>query len=352
MTASPGRLVPDAVRRHAVVVDLVAGDDRDAALLRERQQADLAERYGEPDEGAFHPEDSVANVLVREDGVAVAFVAVRDVSGTLDGRGGEHPSGTGEVKRLYVEPAYRGRGHGRTAMHAAHRRAAAAGLRRLVLETGTLQPESIDLYLSLGYVPVESYGHYAGHPLSRCFALELPRGAEPVRAPGRTSYPVEIRAVAWDDPDARTLRREMHETSSAVLYPELFAGLEAAGGLDAEDERLGHAVVTTLVAYRDGDAAGCASLRRPAPGAPQDALEVKKVFVREGARRTGTARSLMAGLEDAARGHGVSELLLETGIRQPGAVALYRSLGFRAVLPFAPYDRGNPVSLCFAKRLG
>jgi GNAT superfamily N-acetyltransferase len=378
VTGSSGRLLPDAVRaaRGVVTVSLVPGDDPDAALLRERQQAEIAERYGEPDEGTFHAESSVANVVVREDGVPVAFVAVRDVSGTQDGRGGEHPVGTGEVKRLYVEPAHRGRGHARTAMRTAHESAVEAGLRRLVLESGTLQPESIDLYLSLGYVPTETYGHYAGHPLSRCFALDLPSGVDPGRASdagppvpagrgpttavagaprvrrGLPARPAEVRAVAWDDPDAWGLRREMHETSSAVLYPELFVGLDAAGGLRAVDARLGEDVVATLVAYRDGEAVGCASLRRPAPGAPPGALEVKKVFVRESARRTGTARALMAALDGAARGHGVGMLLLETGIRQPGAVALYRTLGYRAVLPFPPYDAGNPVSLCFAKRLG
>lgn len=162
---------------------------------------------------------------------------------------------------------------------------------------------------------------------------------------------VEVRAVPWDDPDAATLRREMHETSSAVLYPELFAGLDAAGGFDAVDARVGAEVVATLVAYRDGEAVGCASLRRPAPGAPVDALEVKKVFVRERARRTGTARRLLDALEVLARERGVGLLLLETGIRQPGAIALYRSLGYRAVEQFPPHVGDNHVALCFAKPL-
>ncbi|MGO1334964.1 MAG: GNAT family N-acetyltransferase [Cellulosimicrobium funkei] len=370
----------------------VPADDAAAERLRSRQQAELAVRYGEPDAGTFAPEAALANVVVREDGEPVAFVALRDVSGTPDGRGGTHPARTGEVKRLYVEPAHRGRGHARTAMRALHERAVAAGLDRLVLETGTLQPESIDLYLALGYVPIESYGHYAGQPLSRCFALDLrvspaaasdaagartaapdatgPRGAAPDGAgsgsgaaaggPVVGGAAVELRAVPWDDPDAAqkvtsalsaALRREMHETSSAVLYPELFGGLDSAGGFEAVDAHLGVDVVVTLVAYRDGEALGCASLRRPEPGAPQDALEVKKVFVRESARRTGTARRLLDGLETAARERGVSTLLLETGIRQPGAIALYRSLGFRAAAHFPPYDGDNHVALCFAKPL-
>ncbi|MDF9875278.1 GNAT family N-acetyltransferase [Cellulosimicrobium cellulans] len=383
MTGSLPRVLPDGAGRPGVhvhvTVEAVPGDDAVAELLRTRQQAELAVRYGEPDAGTFVPDASIANVVVRSAGEPVAFVALRDVSGAPDGRGGAHPPRTGEVKRLWVEPAHRGRGHARTAMRAAHRHAVEAGLDRLVLETGTLQPESIDLYLSLGYVPIESYGHYAGHPLSRCFALDLGtadpgvgtdaadqtsvtsggRGARDARRAATPNEPVtvpapgvvEVRAVPWDDPDAATLRREMHETSSAVLYPELFAGLDAAGGFDAVDARVGAEVVATLVAYRDGVAVGCASLRRPAPGAPVGALEVKKVFVRERARRTGTARRLLDALEAVARERGVGLLLLETGIRQPGAIALYRSLGYRAVEQFPPYVGGNHVALCFAKPL-
>ncbi|UKJ66111.1 GNAT family N-acetyltransferase [Cellulosimicrobium cellulans] len=372
--------MPDGAEQASahVTVEAVPGDDAAAALLRTRQQAELAVRYGEPDAGTFVPDASIANVVVRSAGEPVAFVALRDVSGTPDGRGGTHPRRTGEVKRLWVEPAHRGRGHARTAMRAAHRHAVEAGLDRLVLETGTLQPESIDLYLSLGYVPIESYGHYAGHPLSRCFALDVGTavsgvgtvaadetsatsgelGARDARTAATPSEPgtvpapgVQVRAVPWGDPDAAALRREMHETSSAVLYPELFAGLDAAGGFDAVDARVGAEVVATLVAYRDGRAVGCASLRRPAPGAPVDALEVKKVFVRERARRTGTARRLLGALEVVARERGVSTLLVETGIRQPGAIALYRSLGYRAVAQFPPYVGDNHVALCFAKSL-
>ncbi|NDO89493.1 GNAT family N-acetyltransferase [Cellulosimicrobium composti] len=354
-------VLPDDVARPTpgVTVTAVSGDDPAAERMRARQQAEIAARYGSPDAGEFVVETAVANLVVRDAGDPVAFVALRDVSGEPDGRGGVHPPRTGEVKRLWVEPSHRGRGHARTAMRAAHRHAMAAGLERVVLETGTLQPESIDLYLSLGYVPTESYGHYAGDPLSRCFVLDLPTDAPaapapdlaPAAAPDLPRTDVELRAVAWDDPDAAALRREMHETSSAVLYPELFAGLESAGGFDALDAYTGEHVVATLVAYRDGDPLGCASLQRPAPGAPADALEVKKVFVRERARRTGTGRALVTGLEGVARERGAATLLLETGIRQPGAIALYRSLGYRAVRTFPPYDEDNPVALCFAKPL-
>ena len=62
------------------------------------------------------------------------------------------------MKRLYVEPAHRGRGHARTAMRALHERAVAAGLDRLVLETGTRPPASRAVYLALGYVQTQTSG--------------------------------------------------------------------------------------------------------------------------------------------------------------------------------------------------
>jgi GNAT superfamily N-acetyltransferase len=341
-----------------VAVSVVGGDDADALGLFARQQAELAERYGEPDSGEFDAAGVVAAFVVRDGDVPVACVALRDVSGTPDGRGGLHAPATGEAKRLYVAPEHRGRGYARTAMRALHAHAAATGLRQLVLETGTRQPESIDLYLDLGYLPTETYGHYAGDPLSRCFVLDLAAAAgapdtEP-RAP-RAPAEIAVHAVAWDAPDASVLRREMHDTSSAVLYPELFTGLEAAGGFDVVDARTGADVVATFVARRGDEPLGCASLQR-VPAAARDghgdALEVKKLFVREAARGAGVARTLMAAVEAEARRRGARTLLLETGIRQPGAIGLYRSLGFRVVLPYTPYDRDpHGVALCFAKPL-
>jgi hypothetical protein len=59
--------------------------------------------------------------------------------------------------------------------------AAAMGYRRLVLETGTKQPEAIELYVSAGYELIESYGEYRDYPESRCFAKTL-RPPAPARA--------------------------------------------------------------------------------------------------------------------------------------------------------------------------
>jgi len=71
--------------------------------------------------------------------------------------------GVGELKRMYVRESARGRGVARLLLAHLERTAAAAGIRRLVLETGLAQPEAIALYRSSGYVDVPSFGYYIDH---------------------------------------------------------------------------------------------------------------------------------------------------------------------------------------------
>lgn len=80
---------------------------------------------------------------------------------------------TGEVKRMYVVPAGRGRRIAAAVLAHLDRVARELGYHRLVLETGTSQPEAIRLYTRLGWRPVEPFGHYAASPLSRCYGREL-----------------------------------------------------------------------------------------------------------------------------------------------------------------------------------
>ena len=69
-----------------------------------------------------------------------------------------------ELKRMYVSPAFRGRGLARAVLEALERTAAEAGFARVILETGQRQPEAIALYRSSGYEPVPSFGFYAEAP--------------------------------------------------------------------------------------------------------------------------------------------------------------------------------------------
>jgi len=74
------------------------------------------------------------------------------------------------------------------------------------------------------------------------------------------------------------------------------------------------------------------------------------MFVRAEARGNGVGRRLLEALEDAARQRNVERISLETGIRQPEAIGLYRASGHRDCPPFGTY-RTDPLSLFMTKRL-
>lgn len=78
--------------------------------------------------------------------------------------------------------------------------------------------------------------------------------------------------------------------------------------------------------------------------------EVKRMYVRESARRRGIARQMLAHLEDAARLAGAEVMVLETGMKQPEAIELYTSAGYRAIPPFGHY-RDSALARSLAKRL-
>lgn len=83
---------------------------------------------------------------------------------------------------MYVTPAARGRGLARQMLAELERTARAAGYHRLILETGSKQPEAVGLYRSSGYTEIPAYGYYAGSPHSMHLAKLLDRGRAPSAA--------------------------------------------------------------------------------------------------------------------------------------------------------------------------
>jgi GNAT superfamily N-acetyltransferase len=136
------------------------------ALLIARLSEDLGRRYGDDGSGHFRPED----VLVPRSGFLV---------GRWDGQpvacGGFRPLSeeVAEIKRMYVEPAFRGRGIGRSMLDALETGARQAGFTKVRLETGTAQQEALGLYQSAGYQRIECYGYHKDDPRSVCFEKVL-----------------------------------------------------------------------------------------------------------------------------------------------------------------------------------
>jgi GNAT superfamily N-acetyltransferase len=75
--------------------------------------------------------------------------------------------------------------------------------------------------------------------------------------------------------------------------------------------------------------------------------EVKRMWTSPARRRQGHAGTVLRALEDAARDLGYRTIRLETGPRQPEAVALYESAGYRSIATFGRY----PAALAFEREL-
>lgn len=78
--------------------------------------------------------------------------------------------------------------------------------------------------------------------------------------------------------------------------------------------------------------------------------EIKRMFVEESMRGKGIASQVINELEKWAKELNVEKLVLETGIRQTEAVALYHKNNYQIIKNFGQYI-GVENSICFEKLL-
>ncbi len=131
-------------------------------------------------------------------------------------------------------------------------------------------------------------------------------------------------SASWDDAHVRRLTT----AQQAELRARYDGDSEPGTPPSAAD------VSVVLVARDDdGTAVGCGALRALDGGV----AEVKRMYVVPEARGRGLSRLLLAGLQDAARARGWTTLRLETGPRQPEAIALYEGAGYRPIPAFGAY---------------
>ncbi|MDT0472690.1 GNAT family N-acetyltransferase [Streptomyces sp. DSM 41014] len=152
-------------------------DHPDAVKLNDEVQAEYHVRYGDGGDATilaatdFAPPNGVYLIAYDASGYPVATGGWRSQDANAEG----NLDGDAELKRMYVSAGMRGRGLARRILSALEDDARAAGRLRMVLETGTKQPEAIALYTSSGYEPCEKFGYYRHHESSRCFAKPLTR---------------------------------------------------------------------------------------------------------------------------------------------------------------------------------
>jgi GNAT superfamily N-acetyltransferase len=128
-----------------------------AQHLIERVQQEYVVRYGGRDAAVVDP---------AEFSPPLGHFLVAAVDGVPAGCGGwrAHGNAVAELKRMYVEPAFRRRGIAALVLAELERSAVAAGHRHLLLNSGDRQPEALALYARAGYTPVAGYGVYADSP--------------------------------------------------------------------------------------------------------------------------------------------------------------------------------------------
>jgi putative acetyltransferase len=111
------------------------------------------------------------------------FNFINDLPTVIIAREGNEPVGCGcfkpfsadavEIKRMFVEPAHRGKGIGAGVLKELEIWAREIGYDRTVLETGINQPEAIRLYQKLGYQTIPNYGPYVNMPTSICMTKTI-----------------------------------------------------------------------------------------------------------------------------------------------------------------------------------
>ena len=138
----------------------------DATALIAELDAHLEPLYARESRHGFSVQKLIAD--------GVAFFVIRD-NGAAAGCGGIKLVGTeyGEIKRMYVRPAFRGLGLGKLMLdhladYAKHR-----GITVLRLETGIHQHAAIRLYEREGFQRIAPFGPYREDPVSLCYEKRI-----------------------------------------------------------------------------------------------------------------------------------------------------------------------------------
>lgn len=170
--------------------------------------------------------------------------------------------------------------------------------------------------------------------------LTLPAYAIP-----RLDGVLQLRPVAFDHPDSQRLVAEVQRE-----YVARYGGPDATR-IDPAEFAPPRGLF--LVGYLDDRPVACGGWRTrdgDEPGLADGDAEIKRMYVVPDARGRGIGRALLAELERTAAAAGRCRSVLETGLRQPEAIGLYTSCGYREIPGFGVH-RCAPESRCLGKRL-
>jgi len=147
-------------------------------------------------------------------------------------------------------------------------------------------------------------------------------------------HTISVLRESPNSPDALELMAELDKELLARYPAASIHGMEPAEA-DA-----------FVIARLNGGAVGCAGLR----AISEEAVEIKRMFVKAEYRGKGIAREILKELETSAIELGYKRIQLETGDRQPEAMALYESANYNPIPRFGEYGN-DPHSRCYEKIL-
>ncbi len=152
---------------------------------------------------------------------------------------------------------------------------------------------------------------------------------------------IEIKIESPASPDAQELFAEFADD-----LKRRYTDFSKDGYANFRPEEVQRPRSAFVIARSQSRAVGCGALR----AFDEHAAEIKRLFVRPEARGHGVATKILEKLEALAREYDYDSIRLETGIRQPEAMALFGRSGFYRIPKYGEYV-DNPVSACFEKRI-
>jgi GNAT superfamily N-acetyltransferase len=148
---------------------------------------------------------------------------------------------------------------------------------------------------------------------------------------------IEIRRIPPSHPDFLSLVKRLDAGLAARDGKDhaFYSQYNATAGLDR-----------AVAAYAGEKPVACGALK----AVDATTAEIKRMFTLPECRNQGYAAAVLGELEALAREGGFHRCILETGRRQPEAIALYKKHGYAVIENYGPYA-GVENSVCFSKTI-
>ncbi len=181
-------------------------------------------------------------------------------------------------------------------------------------------------------------------------SVPRPHTSKPHHARGATAARLQIVEREYEHGDTRVLVE--------ALYAEQVARYGYADPVDGDSEtpfgQIGCRPPTGvfLVGYVGDEPVACGGYRTRIADAAGGAsvVEIKKMYTAEELRGFGIGRAILIELERRAEAAGAVQVVVETGVRNAAALALYRRMGYRPIQSYVP-GRDPAINRAFRKQL-